>query len=318
MISIIIPNYNKSKYISCTINSLKKQTIENWECIIIDDNSSDNSLEIIKKLTLNDNRFLNFFEKTNRGACYCRNLGIEHSSGKYILFLDADDIITDNCLENRLSVISEDKDLDFLVFSTGTFYKKLGDSKQVWNDFKGNHLNRFLAHDLPWVICSLVWKKSFLRNIGCFNESLDRLQDVDLHTRALISKNVKYSINNFDNPDSFYRIDNNRISNYKEFLLNDIKGKIEFIKSMNKIGLFGNKYLKGTYLECFNLLFVSYKKNTIGKTDLLKLKKYILNNKKCLSLNNFEISLIYFYILIRINKFYFRGLNKIFKIIFIR
>jgi glycosyltransferase involved in cell wall biosynthesis len=245
---------------------LKKQTIEDWECIIIDDNSSDNSLEIINKLTLNDNRFLIISEKTNRGACYCRNNGVESSLGEYILFLDSDDIISINCLENRLAIINENIDLDFLVFNTGTFYKKVGDSKKVWNDFKGNHLNRFLSHDLPWVICSLIWKKSFLRNIGCFNESLVRLQDVDLHTRALLSKNVNYSINNSDNPDSFYRIDNNRISNLKDFLINDITGKIEFIKSMNQIGLSGNKYLKGTFFECFNLIFISFKKNNISKT----------------------------------------------------
>ena len=221
-------------------------------------------------------------------------------------------------MENRLAVINKNKGLDFLVFSTGTFHKKLGDSKQVWNDFKGNHLNRFLAHDLPWVICSPIWKKSFLRKIGCFNESLVRLQDVDLHTRALLSKNINYFINHSKSPDSFYRIDNKRIPNLKDFLINDINGKLEFIKSMNKIGLLGNKYLRGTFIECFNLLFVSFKKNNISKTELIQLKNYVLDNKTCVSLNLFDSLLIYFYILIRKNKIYFKGLNKIFKIIFIR
>ena len=195
---------------------------------------------------------------------------------------------------------------------------KLGDSKQVWNDFRGNHLSRFLAHDLPWVICTLVWKKSFLKSIGCFNVSLVRLQDVDLHTRALLSKNVNYFINQSENPDSFYRIDKNRIPNFKDYLMNDINGKIEFIKSMNKIGLVGNKYLKGTFIECFNLVFVLFKKNYINKRELIQLKNYILINKTCISLNLFDILLIYFYIFIRKNKIYFRGLNKIFKITLIR
>ena len=63
---------------------------------------------------------------------------------------------------------------------------------------------------------------------------------------------------------------------------------------MNKIGLFGSRYLKGTYLECFNLLFVEYKNNNIGKTEMLKLKKHILNNKKCLSINILKFQLFTF------------------------
>ena len=66
MISIIIPNYNKSLYLEETIESIKKQTVQVWECIIIDDNSSDNSLEIINKLTLNDKRFIIISKKTNK------------------------------------------------------------------------------------------------------------------------------------------------------------------------------------------------------------------------------------------------------------
>ena len=102
MISIIIPNYNKSQFLAETINSVKKQTYDNWEAIIIDDCSSDNSVDIIEKLISNDNKFSLKVNFSNKGANYSRNLGIKEAKGDFIIFLDSDDILSNDCLKNRI------------------------------------------------------------------------------------------------------------------------------------------------------------------------------------------------------------------------
>ena len=123
----------------------------------------------------------------------------------------------------------------------GTFNKKIGDNISKWNNFKGNHLKRFLSHDLPWAICSVVWKKESLIKLGGFNEEFSRLQDVELHTKALINS-YNYKTYSSIDLDCFYRIDNLRIKNYMQYCLDDINAKINFINFFN--GMLINKIKK--------------------------------------------------------------------------
>jgi len=93
VISIITACYNKASFILETIESVQQQTYKNWELIIIDDASSDYSKEIISKY-LFDKRIQLIANKQNKGANYSRNLGIKTARGKYVFFLDADDLMT--------------------------------------------------------------------------------------------------------------------------------------------------------------------------------------------------------------------------------
>lgn len=97
--SIIIPFYNVEKYLLECLNSIKCQNFTNYEVICINDSSTDNSLEILKSYSLDDCRFM-FFSQNNSGPGVARNLGIEKAKGDYITFLDADDLLTPNILEN--------------------------------------------------------------------------------------------------------------------------------------------------------------------------------------------------------------------------
>ena len=192
MVSIIIPNYNKSKYIEETISSVLNQDYIDWECIIIDDFSSDNSVSIISRLINNEKRFHLIKNLSNKGANFSRNLGLNKSKGDFIIFLDADDVLDENCLKFRVDILLNEPNLDFAVFPVGTFYNFLGDNDFIWNNFSGVHLDRFLYHDLPWLICSVIWKKEFLDNLGGFSENFHRMQDVEFHSRVLIKSNPIY------------------------------------------------------------------------------------------------------------------------------
>jgi len=109
LVSIIIPTYNRAGVIAETLESVLLQTYQNWECIIIDDTSTDNSFEIINNYIKRDSRF-KFIVKNNKrkkGASASRNIGIENSAGDYIQFLDSDDLLHTEKIEYQISLLNE-------------------------------------------------------------------------------------------------------------------------------------------------------------------------------------------------------------------
>ena len=319
MISIIIPNYNKSQYIVDTINSVRKQTYKNWECIIIDDFSSDNSAKIIQNEIKDDRRFYFFKNIINKGGSYSRNIGLNKSSGDYILFLDSDDILSNTCLENRIFFFKNHKNLDYAIFKMGTFYKTIGDSKLIWSDFGRDHLNRFLSHNLPWHTMMVLWKKSTLIELDGFQESFKRSQDVELHTRALIF-NFKYEISLNSESDCFFRIVSNRIKNHIDFLKKDILGKTNYYNYF-KNNLKGSKILKnlkGTIFESYLIIFTFYKQDKITKTQLIDLINLLESSFDISNWSKFDKLWISIYKIIKKRKIHFKGLNFIFKLFLIK
>ena len=92
LVSIITPSYNAEKYIEETIKSVQNQTYKNWEMIIVDDISTDQSINIIKKYSESDKRIKYFILNEKGGASLARNKAIQEANGKYIAFLDSDDV----------------------------------------------------------------------------------------------------------------------------------------------------------------------------------------------------------------------------------
>lgn len=103
IISIITPSYNSAQYIGRTIDSILQQTYENWELMIVDDFSSDNSREIIQSYINQDSRIKLICLEKNSGAAIARNIGIKHASGRFIAFLDSDDTWHPEKLEKQVS-----------------------------------------------------------------------------------------------------------------------------------------------------------------------------------------------------------------------
>lgn len=206
MISIVIANYNKAPFIAETIQSVMDQSYCDWEIMFIDDGSTDSSIDVVLSTAKEDPRVRIELNTTgHRGANVARNIGWKAAKFDYILFLDSDDILVPHCLKTRLSHISN-TDLDFNVFSGGTFLQTVGDRKIIWQPQNSKyHLESFLRHDLPWHLTSVLWSKAALQKIGGFSEDLLRLQDVDIHTRALLS-NLRFLVVENKAPDFFYRV----------------------------------------------------------------------------------------------------------------
>lgn len=130
LVSIITPNYNASKFIPETINSVKKQTFKNWEWIIVDDNSTDSSIPIIKEIIESEPRIQLVELKKNFGPAIARNIAIKNATGKYITFIDSDDLWLPNFIEISLKYIKHSQGF---VFSS---YHRYNESlKPIYKDF---------------------------------------------------------------------------------------------------------------------------------------------------------------------------------------
>lgn len=204
-ISIIVPVYNREKWLEETILSVMAQTYSNWELLLIDDGSSDRSIELAKAYALEDTRIKSIIRNSlKKGASVCRNIGIKNSSGEFILFLDSDDLLAPFALEQRYALISSAK-VDFVVFPMLLFQEKPFDMMLLQNTETGeDYIDRFLNRDLPWVISGPLWSKSALEKIGGLNEDLPGFQDMELNIKALIS-GASHRVKLDAVPDNYYR-----------------------------------------------------------------------------------------------------------------
>lgn len=106
-VSVIMPNYNCEKFLEETINSVINQTYKNWELLIVDDCSTDGSVEVIKKLQTTDDRIKLYINEKNSGAAASRNKALREATGKWIAFLDSDDLWLEDKLEKQIAFMEE-------------------------------------------------------------------------------------------------------------------------------------------------------------------------------------------------------------------
>ncbi|MGF6906979.1 glycosyltransferase family 2 protein [Fusobacterium sp. PH5-44] len=136
LVSIVMPVYNAEKYLTKSIESVIMQTYSNWELLLIDDCSQDDSSKLMKSFQEKDARIKGIKNSVNKGAAYSRNIGIENSTGCYIAFLDSDDIWNKDKLENQIKfMIKNDvlmchSDYNF-IDENGLYIKKINTDKEL-------------------------------------------------------------------------------------------------------------------------------------------------------------------------------------------
>lgn len=115
LVSVVIPLFNKDKYIANTLISLAKQSYKNWECIIVDDGSMDNSLSLVREFFSSFNYKHKIIVGENRGQSCARNLGIDACSGDYVAFLDGDDLWHPSKIQIQVDFLNSNRDLDIVL-----------------------------------------------------------------------------------------------------------------------------------------------------------------------------------------------------------
>jgi glycosyltransferase involved in cell wall biosynthesis len=192
-VSVITPTRNRLTLLCETMDSVQRQSFDAWEHLVVDDGSDDGTAEVIALRAKADPRVRYIERTTNKsGANVCRNIGILQCRADLIVFLDSDDLLRPRCLERRVEIMHRNSILDFAVFRAGVFVRSIGDRTRLYHaQNPGDDLLRFLTHECPWQTSGPIWRRSFLNEIGRFDETLLSMQDLEMHVRAL-SARAKY------------------------------------------------------------------------------------------------------------------------------
>jgi glycosyltransferase involved in cell wall biosynthesis len=202
-VSIITPSYNAAPYIKQTILSVQRQTLTDWEMIIVDDGSTDNTRDIVRELSASDSR-IKLVEKENGGSASARNLGLSMVQGDYIQFLDADDTIDSHKLEKQCRIMDE-LQLDVTYTDHSISYPDGTIDPQI----KGYtfNLSKLL---MGWGVFGTIplhaflYKRSFLQENNILNTSqVKEREDWEFHIKVFSTKPKVQRIKGYCGADYF-------------------------------------------------------------------------------------------------------------------
>lgn len=199
-VSVIIPAYNAEKFIAETLESVAGQSWPNIEAFVFDDGSKDNTLAVAKKF---ESDKIKVFTQKNSGACVARNKGLKASTGQYIQFLDADDVLSLDKIESQMNVLQGKS--DYLVvsptvhFMDGDDYMSMKPREESFWIYDNNEPADFLVRlyggdGERWMVQTSAWltPKSICDSIGPWNEKLLLDQDGEYFARAVLaSKGIR-------------------------------------------------------------------------------------------------------------------------------
>ena len=210
LISVIIPTYNAESFLDETLESVLSQTYENWECIIVNDGSTDNTESVAKKWCEKDSRF-RLTIKENRGLSSARNWGIKESKAEYIAFLDADDILTPDSLEVRINVLIE-QNVDLVATKLQHFTDKLpkvskNNARQDVLYYAKEGLTQLMAFNKV-TPSTVLCKKSVMDEVGGFTWH-KKAEDLHCWLKVLFAG---YKIYRIDETLLLYRLVENSMS----------------------------------------------------------------------------------------------------------
>ena len=197
LVSVIVPSYNYGQFITHTLESLCDQSYSKWECVVVDDGSTDNTAEVVGRFVKRDNRF-RFLQQENRRQAAARNNGLAHTRGEYLQFLDADDLIESRKLEQQVQFLQRNSATDIVYGDTRFFptdrphellYSMYGENKPWIPGLSGSGQQMVtpLTHRNIVMVGSTLTRKSLLDRVGGFDETLPPLEDWDLWLRCAIA-----------------------------------------------------------------------------------------------------------------------------------
>ena len=214
LVSIIIPTYNRAHIISETLDSVLAQTYTNWECIVVDDGSTDDTINVLKAYVEKDKRFQLHKRPTHKlkGANACRNFGFKKASGAYVNFFDSDDVMHEDKLKLQVQQLQSKPEHNFTVCQTLVFENTIENTLGLRKNkiYEKDFFNAFVANKIKWLTQAPLLKVSFLKehNIS-FDESLQQSQERDFFLKVLaVTDHYLYN----DIPLVYFRKHNSSIS----------------------------------------------------------------------------------------------------------
>ena len=231
-VSWLISTYNNESEIIRCLTSLLKQTYKNFEIIVVNDGSTDNTVNVLEEIYEKNKNFIRILNnKENMGLAYSLNKAFSYSRGIYIARIDADDFAMPNRLEEQLKFIEANPEISIVgsrAYYVNNFGDFVGESSLKISDKSFLKPNTYI-YALNIIHPSVLMKKDFLENVGLYDESLKRAQDLDLWLRAI---NLKYKFFIINKPLIFYKKSNYGLKRsliiYKYSLKISLKNKCFF------------------------------------------------------------------------------------------
>jgi len=191
LISVIMPVFNAEKYVSEAIQSVLNQDYENWELLVVNDGSIDDSLRVINEFK--DSR-IKLFSQENKGVSSARNTALERMNGDYFCFLDADDVYTKTSISNRLEIFLKGDNIHFVDGKVEVFNQDFSQLISTYSpNFKGNPTEELISLSGKCFF-GTSWMFKRLKNVKYkFNESLTHGEDLWFCIENSINKNYSYT-----------------------------------------------------------------------------------------------------------------------------
>ena len=274
-VSVIVPVYNSAQYISKCINSLLEQDGA-IEIIIINDASTDESFEIIEEYKERDSRITIINNDINRGAAYSRNIGLDKARGRYIMFVDSDDLLAPDAVK-KITHKMDETNSDMAYLGMHMFPEMASTQKSIQGEYRGlfsgeKLLQRFITNSEFFLyLCSVCYKRSFVENNKLRFQNIKIGEGGDFILRALleadrviVDSDVLY----------YYRIHNESITHSKDFKKEILLGQAKQYFSVLQI-----YYKNQQSVGCGIALNYVYKKMLGGIQNNTELEnEYILQN----------------------------------------
>jgi len=256
-VSIIIPTYNRALLLNETLESVMKQTYTNWECIVVDDGSTDGTNDLLAVYCEKDTRFQYYIRPDERikGASTCRNIGLENAVGEFIQFLDSDDLISSNKLAEQVKLLKDCPENVIATCKWGRFKSNINDSTNFENLKSYDNFQDMLFFLDALAVSkgyfppnSYLIKASIIKKAGLWNEHLSINDDGEFMMRIISNTDKIYFASNAI---AYYRwTDNTNLSNF-----NNIQKVDDAINSWKLV----DAYLK-----------IRFKKDSIAYVDKVK------------------------------------------------
>lgn len=267
-ISVIIPTYNRTSVLPNAIQSVRNQTYADWELIIVDDGSTDNTKEVVESY-LHEKR-IRYFYQENKGVSAARNYGMSLAGGEYLVFLDSDDRLLSETLEGFNRVAAENASID--VFVAGYYRNKHGDSHK--------HLAKENVYNATLPGTFMI-RKDFIESMGGYDPQLKYAENTDLFYRIEQKKgSVKVmdslTLEYLDSPTGGSKNNKNKIDSLR-LILNKHQGRLSSHVQFLYLQIIGVCLIReGQYKEASLSLWKAYRLKpqklvTVGRWGIAKL-----------------------------------------------
>jgi glycosyltransferase involved in cell wall biosynthesis len=191
-VSIIMATYNRAHFIVETLQSIQKQTFEAWECLIIDDGGTDNTLDTITPIIEKDKRF-KYLKRTGnytKGLPGCRNYGLDLAKGNYVIFFDDDDIVHPQNLELCVQELTK-QNVSFCRYLRNVFFDEFDYNFEFSKEYTSffitkSDVEKLLTNELPFNSCAVMWHRACFDG-NRFEEHLMYAEEWELYSRILSS-----------------------------------------------------------------------------------------------------------------------------------